>query len=654
MQMLRAFLLAVFVLALVPLAGCYKAPWPGEPTSVRGDEKNPSAYEWQPDGRYGAKLVEVCRDGVKRVFYIDANNDGVFEQVTDLDQVDSNQIRWVFVLLDGVPYKLFDELYQEGHFRLFYPPARYVSTFPSITEISFSSMFGTPGSSCYESILYDRQTNKVHDGLGVYTGRANELWGTAVDYRQRAMFDAYAYLHPRIAGHREFRTMFNKAAGILKEQPRRQHVIIYAMSTDAMAHKGSWPEGRRMLLEIEQYLQRLAYEQKGRIGLAILTDHGNNFVASCKRIDLDNSIRSAGLNPVVGRGFKKPGDVVILRYGLVSMIQGFAQNEPEKMRLVEAMLKTDGVEHVMWRMGPAVRIARRGSRAEISRRLEATDVAPVEYFSYRRVDGDPLELQPILDKLPGRTFGGDDQTYYASQDLLEATAGHLWPDPLWRIWHGLTDAPAVVPDVVGSLALGWYYGNKKFDRFSHLNGTHGGLRDWDSIGFFSTNMFAPPPVMRTTDVLPLLNQRTGWVPKVGDPKTEGLGKFLTTPVNPLSVWPLKEYQRAARMGTRPIWGPPAPIPMTLPATAPAVPPIAPPAPSTRGLVIPEVRPQERFVAPPVQPQPPAAAPATRPGELGSLEAALPPATAPAPPLTPWTAPPVEPPAPGGGAGTTER
>jgi hypothetical protein len=575
---MRAVLLPLVLLGGLLLAGCYKPNWPAAPEMVAGSTAAPTSFQWRPEGSYGPRYVESCRDGVKRVFYIDPNNDGSFAEVTDLDKVDPAQIRWVFILLDGVPYKLFDELYNEGHFRLFYPPAKFISTFPSITDISFSNMYGIPGTSCYESVLFDPAADKAYTGLNVYTSRANELWGTALDYRQRPFLDGLTYVLPRIGGHREFSAAFGKAKEILEKDPQRKSIAIYAMATDAQDHAGPWQQARRMLLEVERYTQELSYRHQGKIGLVMLSDHGNNFVPDCRLIALDKAIRAAGLKPVHSHPFRRPGDVVILRYGLISMVQAFTQNEQDKLRTIDAMLKTEGVEHVIWRTGASVRIARgRGGTAEIARHVEVTEGSPVEYFCYRPLEGDPLELGPILDKLEGRRFGEDPQLYYGAQELLTATAAHLWPDPLWRLWHGMNDHPTVVLDVVGSLALGWFYGAPRLEAFETLNGTHGGLRDWDSVAFFTSNMFAPPPVMRTVEVLPLLNQHAGWVPKIGDPAKDGLGRFLKQPVNPTAVWPLRAYGQGIAgnwgAGEAPIFTPstmPASFPSTMPASEPAM------------------------------------------------------------------------------------
>ncbi len=552
--------LGVLLAALIFLRGCYRPDWPAHPVSVRSDGNEPVSFEWRPEGKSGPCFVESCRNGVKRVFYIDTNNDGRFDQVTDLDSLDPNQIRWVIILLDGIPYRLFNDLYNEGHFRLFYPPARYISTFPSITDISFSTMLGIPGTSCYESAVFDRAQNKIHNGVGAYLNPGNELWSTAVDYRQNPMLDGPAYLWPRTIGHHEFYWMFRTARGILQKEPDRRHILIYAMSTDAMDHKGPWSEARLMLLEVEQYIERLVYSQQGRIGLVILADHGNNFMARTKLIPLDQNLQKAGLRPRFKDGFERAGDVVVPRFGLISLISAYTQNEADKKKVIDVMLSTPGVEHVMWNESNSVYVAHTGGEmAEIYRHAETTDSGTVEYFAYRCLQGDPLYLQPLLEKINKHHFGDDGLVYYESSELMFATGLHTWPCPLWRIWHGMNDFTAVAPDVVGSLDLGWFYGDPEMVRWEDLNGTHGGLRDLDTMSFFTSNMFQPASIMRVTDALPMINNFTGFVPQVGDPNKHGLGQYGME-ASPAAHWPLTGY----RNGTAPRW-----MPASHPASAPA-------------------------------------------------------------------------------------
>ena len=528
---------AVLYLGLAALGGCGGPSWPRAPQVVRGDPAAPRAALWQPEGEGNGRYLQLYRQGVKRSFYIDQDNDGLFELLVDVDELDPAQVRWVFIYLDGVPYRQFRELYDEGHFRLFHPPAKMISTFPSITDIAFSTMYNIPGTSCYESVVYDRVRNDVRDGLEVYLGGRNELWASLVDYRQHRWLDAVGYIMPRFSGRREFGRMFGRAADILAERPEQQVVVIYTMATDAINHTGQWHQARTMLLELERYIEELVYRQRGRLGVLLLSDHGNNFVQRCRRVDVQGAVERAGLNARFNRGFRRPGDVVVLRYGLVSLVEAYCQSEADRQKLLEALVATEGIEHVMWRVGENVRVAGLGGVAEIARRVEPSGRGAEEYFSYRRIQGDPLELQGLLDGLAARRFAGDAQAYYAAEELLLATAGHVWPDPLWRIWHGLSDHPVVVPDVVASMALGWYYGDTTLEQFSEINGTHGGLRDADTNTFFTTNLFAPPAVMRTAEVPAIINRHFPWVPRTVDPGQFGMQEYLTGPVTPAKVHP---------------------------------------------------------------------------------------------------------------------
>lgn len=73
---------------------------------------------------------------------------------------------------------------------------------------------------------------------------------------------------------------------------------------------------------------------------------------------------------------------------------------------------------------------------------------------------------------------------------------------------------------------GWYYGAEGLDRFADLKGTHGGLASGDTLTFFTTTMFAPPAVMRTTDVMPLVNRYFPWDPPIEVPRGEGVHSYF--------------------------------------------------------------------------------------------------------------------------------
>jgi len=513
---------------IVCLAGCAGTPeWPVAADQIIGPPSEPTAFIWKLDGPDGAAYLQACSAGVKRALHLQEAPGGEFDLWIDLGEVEPAQVRHVLIMLDGVGYKLLRELYEKGHFRLFYPPSRMVAPFPSLTDISFNNMLGVSGASCYEAVVFNRQRNKLYSGHALYLSGDNELWASRLDYRQDMWVDAVSYTMSDYATRREFHSMFETIDEVLDERPHQRDVLVYSVSTDAAAHLVGHDRMAELMLILERYIERVMYDRAGRVGFVLLSDHGNNLIPDCRRVDVEGAMKAVGLKPVFDRGFKRPGDVVVPQYGLISFARMFCQNDQDRDTLIGALLEAEGVEHVMWMQSDRAMVAGRDGRAAIGyRAVEGEDGSAEGYYSYVPLEGDPLALADLLTDLRGRKFEGDEAAWYSASDLLEATGDHDWPDPLWRIWHGLTDQVAVAPDVAVSLAPGWYYGSPGLDWFAGLNGTHGGLRRDDSITFFTTTMFPGPPLMRTTDVIDVVNRHFRWTPPTADPSEFGLHEYL--------------------------------------------------------------------------------------------------------------------------------
>src|SRR5436190_281301 len=63
--------------------------------------------------------------------------------------------------LDGVPYDVFADMQQRGYFSDFHPAARMVSTFPSLTDVSFAAIGGIEPPNGYQSMRFDPEKNRV-------------------------------------------------------------------------------------------------------------------------------------------------------------------------------------------------------------------------------------------------------------------------------------------------------------------------------------------------------------------------------------------------------------------------------------------------------------------------------------------------------------
>ena len=116
-------------------------------------------------------------------------------------------------------------------------------------------------------------------------------------------------------------------------------------------------------------------------------------------------------------------------------------------------------------------------------------------YRYEAISGDPLKLGEIL---PGLT--PDAEGYHHADALLAATATHTYPAPLQRLWRahlGLVENP---PDVILSLADGFFSGAKSFGGSVRVASTHGSLNARNSTAFIFSTIGRLPEVLRSADV----------------------------------------------------------------------------------------------------------------------------------------------------------
>ena len=111
--------------------------------------------------------------------------------------------------------------------------------------------------------------------------------------------------------------------------------------------------------------------------------------------------------------------------------------------------------------------------------------------------GDPLELAQAVEQLKS-SRKMDSEGWAAADDWLDATWDHLYPDPLVRIANAFEGNVRHPPDVLLSLEADYYFGNRAFDVFASLRGTHGSLRQCATTTFVLSNFFLPPPYQRTS------------------------------------------------------------------------------------------------------------------------------------------------------------
>ena len=101
----------------------------------------------------------------------------------------------------------------------------------------------------------------------------------------------------------------------------------------------------------------------------------------------------------------------------------------------------------------------------------------------------------------------DNRGYIEDRPFFEATAKHIYPDPLRRVWmafHGIVIKPA---DLIICLKDGYVHGSEFFNvMIGGATSTHGSLNRVNSTAFVLTMLGELPDVLRPEDVLPAIEQ----------------------------------------------------------------------------------------------------------------------------------------------------
>jgi hypothetical protein len=255
---------------------------------------------------------------------------------------------------------------------------------------------------------------------------------------------------------------------------------------------------------LDRWVEQIVYEAHGQIEVTMLADHGNNF-AGCRFVPVRETLAAAGLNLADRLG--KSGDVVAPKFGLINFASLFCYSDVERQRAVAALLPLEGIDAIAWRDGEGVRVANQHGSARISRKGGEGE----SLFRYQPIEGDPLGVLPAMASL--REQGRLDVDGYARENAwFAATCDLPMPAPVQRVYRSLHSEVINAADVVISMADGYYYGDRKWEAFVKLRGTHGGLSRESTDSFLMSSAFEAPAYSRLQDVLPVINRHLAWTP----------------------------------------------------------------------------------------------------------------------------------------------
>ena len=373
--------------------------------------------------------------------------------------------------LDGVPHAMFAQLQAEGHFAGFGPAARMVSSFPSLSGVSFAAIGGGAIPEGYQEMRYDPDTNQVV-GNTLYTlsGRAHQ--------NLPADNSPHSLTH-RVVGYMAPYTMAMRDLARIREEllaSRKAGFVAYLAQSDVIMHVDGADAGRAFLLDLESWLADLQTEVRARTGRGLLvdlvSDHGSTLVQG-KQVNLPKVLKQCGFRR--NDTLEDPRDVAYSLAGIIGSVAVSTRAE-SVAPVARCLAGADGVELVAVDRGERVGVlAGNGGEAE----LWLVPGTP-ERYAYRRVSGDPLGL--LQDGEVERSFDADAQ--------FRASLDDKYPDALrrlWRAFHGSVQDPS---PILLSLADGREAGYRTVRSLAWLRGrggTHGSLTASASLGILASN-----------------------------------------------------------------------------------------------------------------------------------------------------------------------
>jgi hypothetical protein len=501
----RPILWFAVIVPLVMSGGCSTAhvDWPDRPnmrTALDGDVL--ASYDMHGSGK--PDYVQRMHDGRKTVLYFDDDHDGKTDEEMRLDAPDPSWPHYLIVL-DGVPYRVVAELWDQGYFRLFPRPSKVISVFPSMTDLALARLFHTEPCLGVEALNFDREANRTRGGSGAYSAGRNSPWLDVLTYHAPESMGARPYLDPQRLFAQELRDMRRSFDGV-----RTGTASGYSTGTAGLGTRGGEEAIREYLKTIDRFCERLVYDRRGRVRLTLTADHGHDLTA-CQRINFKRHLAKSGFRQ--SDELDGPKDVVEIEYGLVTYAQFFT-SQPGA---VAAVLATHpAADVVVYAEGDAVVVLSVEGQARIGRTEGG--------YTYTAERGDPLKLTPIIDQLRQAGKVSPDGVMDDAA-LFAATVDHVYPDPLHRIWtcfHGLMQKP---PDVIVSLRDGYCHGYWMFEYgIGKVASTHGSLNAVNSTTFVMSTAGPLPEALRIEEVLPALgNGKSKWENK----ERRGVGWPLT-------------------------------------------------------------------------------------------------------------------------------
>ncbi|HOJ73260.1 MAG TPA: hypothetical protein PL151_00325 [Phycisphaerae bacterium] len=402
-----------------------------------------------------------------------------------LASIPATERRDLVIILDSVPASMVREAWEQGQYRFFPRPTAVIAPFPVMTDPCLVDFFHLTPGVAIESDYYDYERGRETDAYDVYLKAGVAIWHERVDYALDHLAHASAYLDQLSWFDHELRQIQD---GFLASS--NPMYIGYCVGTSALGALRGREGHAEGISRINRFCHEMMYLTRGRVRITLLSDHGHNLVTS-RRIPIADLLRKAGWN--VTNRINGPRDIVLPEFAMATCSAIYTRM-PEAV--AQDVMRIEGMELAAYRDSESsIIVLSPDGRARISRAAEG--------YRYEALEGDPLQLNPVLAVL--NEAGKVNPDGYVRDDvLMQATIDHVYPDAVDRLWRGLNEQFQHKPDVLISVADGVHTGSAFQSRMITLRAAHGNLRPLSTFGFAVTTAGELPAVLRIRDLAPAL------------------------------------------------------------------------------------------------------------------------------------------------------
>lgn len=480
-------LVVALAMLLVYLTGCQKPMhFPAE--SMAPSAKAAGAFAAYDASGHGAADFYLFTDAsgrVNRLGYDSAKHPKAVQYV-DLDTLDKKNLRHLVIILDGFGYDVVKDYYDHGGLRVFYPPSRVISPYPTMTDTSLEDALGYVPCEGFEAAYYSHSQGREVGGTGDYLKGTDEPYAQLLQYRASISLDGPSYIWPRPIFDKEI----NDAKKVFDGHQTHEMIAYFVSSAGAGTKEGA--EGQRWCLgRVDQLIHQIYWETRGQSSITLFADHGHSYTPGT-RIPLEGFLTRRGWN--LTDKLKNPRDVSYIRFGLETYA---SFSTTQRKELAADLIQAEGVELASYAQGQSVIVlGKDGQKATIRRWKNG--------YSYEPAQGDPLKLKGILAGLTA-----DKDGFYSEDDLFKATLMHEYPSAMQRLWRAHFDLVKDPADVIVSLENKYFSGSATLAAFAKVASTHGSLNRTNSTTFIMSTIAPLPPAMRSGDIPQHMQEITG-------------------------------------------------------------------------------------------------------------------------------------------------